>query len=170
MQWNARSLTTRHNYAKIAEFQKFLESFDKIPEILCIQETWNHKGQKELKIPGYTHAAAYGRPKGQQGGGVAICVRYGLDFSDLKLKNNNKNFEIAGIKLHGHKDNVAIVNFYKPKGNTYVSEREYLEIFGNINDNIIFLGDFNAHNRLWEPHCTMDDAPSKQIIKFMNTK
>ena len=49
VQWNARSLATRYNWAKIAEFQKFLESFDKIPEVLCIQETWNHKGQKELK-------------------------------------------------------------------------------------------------------------------------
>ena len=166
MQWNARSLTTRYYYAKIAEFQKFLETFDKIPQILCIQETLNHKAQKELKynVPGYTHAAAYRRPKGQQGGGVAIFVRYGIDFSDLKLKNNNQNFEIAGIKLHGHKDNVAIVNFYKPIGNTYVSEREYLDIFGNICDGIIFLDDFNAQNRLWEPHCTMDDAPSEQII------
>ena len=111
VQWNARSLATRYNWAKIAEFQKFLESFDKIPEVLCIQETWNHKGQKELKIPGYVHAAAYRRPKDQKGG-----------------------------------------------------------VFRNINENIILLGDFNAHNRLWEPHCTIDNAPSKEIIQFINNK
>ena len=52
VQWNARSLSSHYNWAKVAEFQKFLESFDKIPELLCIQETWNHKGQKELKYPG----------------------------------------------------------------------------------------------------------------------
>ena len=114
VQWNARSLSSHYNWAKVAEFQKFLESFDKIPENLCIQETWNHKGQKELKIPGYTQAAAYRRPKGQHGGGVAIFVRYGIDFSDLKLQNNNPNLEIAGIKIHGPKDHISIINLYKP--------------------------------------------------------
>ena len=51
VQWNTRSLSSHYNWAKVADFQKFSESFDKIPEILCIQETWNHTGQKELKIP-----------------------------------------------------------------------------------------------------------------------
>ena len=51
VQWNARSLSSYDNWAKVADFQKFLESFEKILEILCIQETWNHTGQKELKIP-----------------------------------------------------------------------------------------------------------------------
>ena len=101
---------------------------------------------------------------------VAIFVRYGIDFSDLKLQNNHPNLEIAGIKIHGPKDHIAIINLYKPGGRTHVSEREYLDIFGNINDNIILLGDFNAHNRLWEPHCTMDDASSKEIIDLINTK
>ena len=57
VQWNACSFSSHYNWAKLAEFQKILESFDKIPEILCIQETWNHKGQKKLKIPRYTHAS-----------------------------------------------------------------------------------------------------------------
>ena len=51
VQRNARSLSSHYNWAKVEEFQKFLESFDMIPEILCTQEAWNHKGQKELKIP-----------------------------------------------------------------------------------------------------------------------
>ena len=51
VQWNAHNPSSHYKWAKVAEFQKFLESFDKIPEILCIQETWNLRGQKELKIP-----------------------------------------------------------------------------------------------------------------------
>ena len=59
---------------------------------------------------------------------------------------------------------------YKPDGHSLVSENEYSNIFRNINENIILLGDFNAHNRLWEPHCTIDDAPSKEIVQFIDTK
>ena len=57
-----------------------------MPEVLCIQETWNHKGQKELKIPGYAHAAAYRRQKDQKGGSVAIFVIYGIDFFKYEIK------------------------------------------------------------------------------------
>ena len=71
----------------------------------------NHKGQKELKIPGYTNAAAYQRPKGKQGGGVAIFVRYGIDFTDLKLKNNDKISKLRDSNYIDIKDNNDIVNF-----------------------------------------------------------
>ena len=48
--------------------------------------------------------------------------------SIVKLQNNNPNFKIAGIKIHGPKDHISIINLYKPEGRTYVSEREYLDI------------------------------------------
>ena len=101
---------------------------------------------------------------------MAIFVRYGRDFSDMKLKNDNPNIEIAGVKIHGPKDSTTIVDLYKPDGHSLVSEIEYSNIFRNINENIILLGDFNVHNRLWEPNCTIDDAPSKEIVQFINTK
>ena len=41
--FNKDSKKGKNLRAKVADFQN--------SEILCIQETWNHTGQKELKIP-----------------------------------------------------------------------------------------------------------------------
>ena len=42
--------------------------------------------QKLLEIKGYKPPISFRRPKGQQGGGVAIFVKIGIDFEEIKKK------------------------------------------------------------------------------------
>ena len=43
----------------------------------------------------------------------------------------------------------------------------YKKITENLSENIIILGDFNLHNRLWEFHCNRNDDNTLEIINFL---
>ena len=47
LQWNARSLYGYDMRHKKAEFYDFLLTFKVLPEVVCIQETWNPQDKKK---------------------------------------------------------------------------------------------------------------------------
>lgn len=70
IQWNARSLSGYGTTHKKAEFYKFLEKFETLPEVVCIQETWNSKKQN---LKGYKPPVSYRREEKKRGGGSNFC-------------------------------------------------------------------------------------------------
>ena len=60
VQWNARSLASEGK-SKLPKFYEFLETFETKPEIICLQETWNNKKQKQLMLKGYSPPANFRR-------------------------------------------------------------------------------------------------------------
>ena len=98
VQWNARSLTSDRR-SKLPELYNFLENFENKPEVVCLQETWVTKRHNQLMLKGYSPPAIFRREKDQQGGGVAIFVKSGIDHKILKLPNSN--LETVGMRIFG---------------------------------------------------------------------
>ena len=59
VQWNARRLCGYAMQRKKAERHDFLMTFKKLPDIVCIQETWNKQSQNLLKLMGYKEPVSY---------------------------------------------------------------------------------------------------------------
>ncbi|MCU7879101.1 MAG: endonuclease/exonuclease/phosphatase family protein, partial [Candidatus Thiodiazotropha sp. (ex Lucinoma borealis)] len=167
MQWNARSLISRNFNSKMPELQKYLESFGKIPEVICIQETWNNECQKLLNIPGYKPPVSFRRKRGKKGGGVAIFVKIGIDSEEIETKQISTDTEIAIVRIFGTKHHLDIANYYTP-GGTHIPSETYIKIVEKMGKNAILLGDFNAKNELWDSTFTTYDDNGDEIINFLN--
>ena len=146
--WNARSLSCAENTHKQSQLIHFLNKYETLPEVVCIQETWNHEGQKLIKLPGYKSPISFRREKNQSGGGVAIFIKFGIDADEINFKHTNVNIEIKIIRIFGQ-SNLDIVNYYTP-GNIEIKEKDYQEIMNKIGKNAIIVGDFNARHTLWD--------------------
>ena len=146
LQWNARSLSDR---TKIGELFEYLGTFNKFPEILAIQETWNSQNQKLLQIPGYKSPVSFRREKGKKGGGVATYVKEGLDSEEIKFKHTKKEIEVAITRFFGTRDTIDIANVYVPPSFAFTSD-DFLEIYQKLGPKSIFLGDFNVRHELWD--------------------
>ena len=166
VQWNARSLRS-DGRSKLPELYHFLESFENKPEIVCLQETWITKKHNQLKLKGYSPPAIFRRERDQQGGGVAIFVKSGIDHKILKIPDSK--LKTVGMRIFGDRKNIDIINIYAPQ-TAEITENELNKITNNLENNVVILGDFNSHNRLWEPHCNNDDKKSEEILKFMTRK
>ena len=113
---NARSLSCAENSFKHAQLIDYLNSFETLPEVVCIQETWNSEGKKLLKLPGYKPPFSFRREKGQQGGGVATFVKLGIDADEINYNHPNNNIELKITRLFG-KQNLDIVLYTWQKTN-----------------------------------------------------
>lgn len=166
--WNARSLTCFENKSKLYELYNYLDSFETSPEIICIQETWNHLGQNLLNLKGYKPPVSFRRQKGKQGGGVAIFVKIGIDSEEIKFTHENENIEISMVKVFALKQTLEIANFYTP-GGTFIPAADYSKIAKKLGKNALIVGDFNARHELWETGFNTADKNALEIIHFLNT-
>ena len=165
VQWNARSLNGYNG--KIPQLLHYIESFQTPPEVLCIQETWNHEGQKLLQIPGYKPPVCTRRGKGHMGGGVAIFVRIGIDSEQIQYKHTSTDIEIVIVRIFGTKHNLDIANLYTP-GGIPIPADTYINITESLGKQALLLGDFNAQNELWDTNYTGYDSNGDEIINFLN--
>ncbi|MFI0416642.1 MAG: endonuclease/exonuclease/phosphatase family protein, partial [Candidatus Thiodiazotropha sp.] len=165
VQWNARSLNGYNG--KIPQLLHYIESFQTPPEVLCIQETWNHEGQKLLQIPGYKPPVCTRRGKGDMGGGVAIFVRIGIDSEQIQYKHTSTDIEIAIVRIFGTKHNLDIANLYTP-GGIPIPADTYIKLTESMGKQALLLGDFNARNELWDSTFTGYDSNGEDIINFLN--
>lgn len=113
------------------------------PSIICLQET-HFKQQKFYKLKNYTPYIKNRLNANQASGGTAIYVhnQYNTEIIDL-----NTQLEAIAISLKGPQK-INICNIYIPPG-TDPSARELSDLFNQIPQPRIILGDFNAHHVLW---------------------
>lgn len=167
LQWNARSLSCAEDKIKIGELLNFIETSDQAPEILAIQETWNHLGKKLLTLPGYKNPVSFRREKGKKGGGVATFVKNGIDSKEINISHTNKKLEVAIVRVFGRNDVIDVVNIYAPPNVTATTD-DYLEIYNKLGKKSIFLGDFNARHELWDAQYAGQSDKGRDVVDFIN--
>ena len=166
LQWNARSLYGYDMRHKKAEFYDFLLTFKVLPEVVCIQETWNPQDKKKLRFMGYKEPVSY-RRNDQQGGGVATFIREGLDSEEIPYKHKNKHLEVSIVRIFGNNKNVDIINLYT-NGKHLISQGDFEHILTLVGKHFIIVGDFNIHDSLWDTeYLGSETAAGKEFNQFV---
>ena len=140
--------TKRHRLAESIQKQD--------PHICCLQEThFRPKDTYRLKVRGWKNIS-HANEK-QKKAGVAILIS---DEIDLKIKNIKRDKEGHYIMIKGsvQEEGIRIVNVYAPNiGAPQYIKQTITEIKGEIDSNMIIVGDFNTP-------LTPVDRSSKQKI------
>jgi exonuclease III len=135
LQWNANSLN-----AHAAELKRYISIARKLPDIICVQETFL-KPESKFKINGFNSETKC--RNNAKGGGVAIFIREGIKYYRQPVP---EILEAVSIVLVAKQQRITITNIYiSPNNNT--SKTELQAIFGQ--PNTIICGDLNAKNTLW---------------------
>ena len=133
-QWNACSLIYHSD-----EFKHHLDTLEKIPDIICIQETF-FKSDSIVSFPGYVIL----RKDGLNGRrGVATLIRKEISYYDFKVFDN---MDAISIKIKTINGPLEIINVYISPC-IDIDKEVYLEVFQR--DNVLICGDFNAKSTLW---------------------
>jgi len=77
LQWNCRSI-----YKKLPEFKHYLSHLPIVLDILCLQET-HLTSRYYLNIPNYVMIRKDRPLPLEKGGGICICVKNTLSFSEI---------------------------------------------------------------------------------------
>ena len=170
VQWNARSLYGYDMHHKKAEFYDFLMSFKELPEVVCVQETWNRKSSNLIKLMGYKEPVSYRRDDGVKGGGVATFIRLGLDSEEIKYRQNNPNLEISLVRIFGKSKTIDVVNLYT-NGANRITKADYDHVFSQIGQHHIIVGDFNVRDSLWDNQFDDDETPAgRELVEFIEDR
>lgn len=141
--FNVRSISS---FAKFNQLKSILSQFSKIPDVICIQETWFDKNLLQLyNIPGYdcVHSTRY-----DCFGGTSIYIREDLNFSvevcDSKDFIETIRICIKNIKVNGKP--LKILSFYRsPKNNFQVFLNFIEESLNDLSQSpYLIMGDSNV--------------------------
>ena len=139
-------------------------------QLAAIQETKLTSKSKPPKTPNY-HLVRKDRKEENGGGGLAFLIHESLDFQREKdiPSLNDKFTEVQTIKIIGKPQSIHVRNVYIPP--TSSCEQQYTppinDIFSNLSENSIIIGDFNAHHHLWYTEGS-EDARGKLIADTIN--
>lgn len=140
LQWNCRGFKT----SKI-ELINALETKLVSPDIICLQEM-----PKRSDIVGYKLVVH--KSNSYHGSGIGIYARNEIACTEINIKQPStpENTLYGGIKLYGKSGNTDIINVYtSPKANT--NYNELCELTPQLGKKSLIVGDFNAHDVLWDP-------------------
>lgn len=133
---------------KIPLLESFLQ--DQTYEVICLAETWISAGREHyIQVNGYQFAADFSRRK-RKGGGVAILVRDGIEFTtrpDISDLSIEYIIECCAIEL---KPNLMIICIYRGDREIelfFTFLNQLLKKLDKISNNkhIIIGGDFNLN-------------------------
>ena len=131
---------------RMGEFQRVLRDFS--PMCICLQ----HVGLNPIPVRYYQVASS--SPTGNGKLGTAIYVHNKITFELLELPVSN--YQITAIKLNLPDNNIiTICNLYnQPEfGSNFV---DLPDIVNNLPHPLMLVGDFNAHNPLWNDSYVSD--------------
>ena len=140
LQWNVGGLRSH-----LPEFKQYMQKNS--PLIAAIQEThlWA-TDHLNYDIPGYT---LYRNDVNQQyrQGGVALYISNSLPQRETVF-TSSLNLVAATVSLFNRE--MLVVSVYLPPNSPVVTQRSVSTMFQQMPENCIMLGDFNAHNPLWD--------------------
>lgn len=136
LQWNARSLCSNGQ-----EFKSFVDEMTEKPHVICVQETWL---KPQLDFIMYGYVAIRRDREGGMGGGVVTFIQQGLGY---RVVSTCKELEAIVVEVWIGNSNVWIVNFYNPCRK--LSKETFNNIIGEVPNQMVWCGDFNAHSTLW---------------------
>ena len=106
LQWNCRSIQY-----KIPELQSCLATLAKLLDILCLQETYLTTNIIPV-LAGYKFIRK-NRSNGKSGGGICICIKQSIPFSEVVIPDSQSDIESMVIKV----SDIVISNVYNPPTN-----------------------------------------------------
>ncbi|XP_072401022.1 uncharacterized protein [Diabrotica undecimpunctata] len=114
------------------------------PDIICLQET-NFKNEKIQALKQFKSYCKNRTSQEKASGGVAIFVKKSIETTEISLQTN---LEAICIKLNSS-PNIYVCNLYLPSS-TQVDSEALTKLLQQIPQPRLILGDFNAHNFLWD--------------------
>ncbi|VDI00719.1 Hypothetical predicted protein [Mytilus galloprovincialis] len=126
------------------EYLWSLSKSSKLPDIICLQETWYNKQEEHTQIKGYNLASYSVRNTKKKDGGTAIYCRDNIRYTKGNIISK---LETSSINIKIDNKTITVVNIYDSATDT--KEAEYENIFKQVKNDIIMCGDFNAHHTLW---------------------
>ena len=175
------------NLGSFFSSKSLLESYchDKKIDIVCIQETFEHKVQ-----PKFRGWKSFSKPRKSNSsgtnphGGVAILGRNNIKLVNSKINLTCPDIEIICCETYIENTKILLVCVYMTDQHSMNKLCLWLD---NINyslyPNIMLLGDFNAHHSFWDPNFilknkgegdrmgkTLLDSISRNGFKILNDK
>ena len=160
MQWNIQG---KNN---IQEFRNYIEANNIQPDVICLQETWANQKSTLPNIPNYAKPIFKNRTD-KKGGGVAIYVKNNIPFKEIDLSSLNIKIEVCAIKIHLENKTIFLYNLYDNIFQNAENIEEYKLLFEQVDqNNSLIVGDFNAHNPLWDTK--INNAKGQALLEVFN--
>ena len=138
LQWNARNFHTN--------FDQFTQFLDKNNcDVICLQSV-NRTASDLPVLDGYYYPPYY-RLNDKKNVTIATYVRSNLAVKG-KLFQSTTKYSVS-IELTLNNKPFTIVNCYYPEGVSNKNETEWISNLTDYNEQILILGDFNAHHDYW---------------------
>lgn len=139
---NARSILNKSD-----DLESVLTVYD--PDVTAVTETWlSDEIPDSVAIP--SSHEIYRCDRASKGGGVALIIKKGLDYTPLP---QHKNIEMACIVLHHPQLNIFIGVFYRPpNSNITVLEAfaDHVGVYAKRYTHMVLCGDFNLPRIDWD--------------------
>lgn len=89
--------------------------------------------------------------KGYAAGGVMICIRKGIKYENINDLYFPVNVEGLGVKVSFHEKSINFIVIYRSLSRVnLIKVKEQKKMFKQFQGNsTIVIGDFNAHNIIW---------------------
>lgn len=150
IQWNAQSIRP-----KLCEFENLLIQ-DKI-HIAVLSETWLQP-DSYFKVKDYN---VFRKDRNDSYGGVAILTHKSIKSQICQnLLNSNSGIEIIHVKVYNCNQIENVISIYCPPS-VNTSQSDWDQLFLQINNKTLLLGDFNGHHTNWSNKI---DSRGKQIF------
>ena len=142
LQWNIRSLNRQYGPG----LKPLIDDCN--PQIICLQET---KLSSDFHIQRYKDYPYKHQNNLIAAGGTSIYVRNDITCRPLEI---NTQLQATAIRISAHRP-FTICSIYLPPG-APIRLEQLLNLHSQLPTPLILLGDFNAHNPLWEKDSDSD--------------
>ena len=157
IQWNLNGLKTR---LRLGELQRLLINYE--PVCLCLQ----HIGQYDTAIKNYTLASQSIKTNDELG--TAIYVRNNITFEKIQILNSDMQYSATKLYL-GNGKKLTVCNMYNQPFYHY-NLTTIKTILTTLTQPVLLVGDFNAHNPLWDENCNDADEPGRKIEELLEER
>lgn len=150
--WNVRSFCKRRE-----EIEILLKEAD---IFICVESLLTSK--IAVRFPGFT---TFRKDRSHsKGGGILILIRKDIAYKEIpNITSPNDTVELCGLCINNLNPSIDLYVCYRTPNHT-LTQNQWDAIFQNINVNnqCIFVGDFNSHNIHW--NCQFTDSNGNRLL------
>lgn len=155
--WNTRSFIQRR-----LEIETMLQRVD---IFICVESWLTPKNS--IRFPGFVTVR---RDRvNTRGGGILMLIRKNLAFVTINnLMSPDNSVELCGVHINNVSPPLDIITCYRAPGLT-LTQTKWHEILDNVNnrDHCLMMGDFNAHNVIW--NCRDTDTNGDRLYNSIDS-
>ena len=146
-----------------------LRQLERIPDLVCLNETFLNKSVKEVQLEGFVLIARRDKKSKKKGGGIAVCARSDVA-SRCTLLSESETSERLWVQLHTDQGPFLLGVWYRPpkQGEVQTVEtlsKEWNELRHKALGTIL-VGDMNVHHKPWLRHSSRNSAEGAALFNF----